>query len=270
MKSLRWRALAALCLGVATAGTRAEVVLYENDFETAVGAGWSSTSPYAWGLETTPADDTGGGFLGYFGGNDSTTLALAGLPTGLSSLTLQFDAYLMWSWDGNDTRPADGVPRGPDTFGFRSGIGGSVDSEQSWTFSHGNSTLSLQTFCGDEPAPCLPTTGALARYTLGYRFEILPTEEDLGSTAAAPMDSVYHFLWTVAHDGSANASFTFQSTGLQVRPDLDFPYLDEAWGLDNVRVLAMPVPEPRTVAFLATGLALVALGARRAGRRNRC
>lgn len=268
MNSLGRRTLAALGFGLAALAARAEVVLYANDFETAIGTGWSSTSTYGWGRQQTPAADTGGGFLGYFGGDTATTLTLTGLPSGIASLTLEFDAYLMWSWDGEDTRPVDGVPRGPDRFGFRSGAGGTAATEQSWTFSHGSATTGLQSFCGDSPAPCAPTTGAVSRYTLGYRFEIVPTEEDLDTTGAAPMDSVYRFAWTTPHDGSTTASFTFFSAGLQVRPDLEFPYLDEAWGLDNVRIIHTPVPEPAAATLLALGLGLLAITHRRGRRRD--
>lgn len=107
----------------------------------------------------------------------------------------------------------------------------------------------------------------MSRYTLGYRFEIVPTEEDLDTTGAAPMDSVYRFAWTTPHDGSATASFTFFSAGLQVRPDLPLPYLDEAWGLDNVRIIHTPVPEPTEAALLALGIAMLA-GVHRCSRRR--
>lgn len=267
MKSLGRRTLVALGFALATTALRAEVVLYANDFETTVGTEWSSSSIFGWGLQQTPSADVGGGFLGYFGGNNTTTLTLTGLPTGLSTLTLEFDAYLMWSWDGEDTRPVDGIPRGPDRFGFRSGAGGSSATEQSWSFSHGSAATGPQSFCGDSPAPCAPTTGAVSRYTLGYRFEIVPTEEDLDTTGAAPMDSVYRFAWTTPHDGSATASFTFFSAGLQVRPDLPLPYLDEAWGLDNVRIIHTPVPEPTEAALLALGIAMLA-GVHRCSRRR--
>jgi len=264
------RTLIALGFGLASLSARAEVVLYSNDFETTIGSEWSSTSTALWGLQQTPADDTGGRFLGYFGGDNRTSLSLTDLPAGLTSLTLEFDAYLMWSWDGEDTRPVDGVPRGPDRFGFQIGTGTPVIVGQSWTFSHGSATTGLQSFCGDSPEPCLPTTGALSRYSLGYRFEIVPTEEDLDTTGAAPMDSVYRFALTAGHDGSATAQFTFYSAGLQVRPDLDFPYLDEAWGLDNVRVIHSPVPEPTETALLALGLACLAALRRRITRREAC
>lgn len=262
MRTLRTGAWSLL---LAAGAAQAETPLYFNDFQTAVGSGWSSSSPYAWGIEATPAPDDGSRrFLGYFGGNDEVALTLSGLPTGAATLRLEFDAYFMWSWDGNDTRPVDGVNRGPDVFGFRVGPGATPDDTQSWTFSHGNPDLSRQSYCDGQATPCLPTTGAVERYTLGYRFDILPTEEDIASTQAAPMDSVYHFVWEGAATDT-EVTFTFFSQGLQVRQDLEFPYLDEAWGLDNVRITA--VPEPGIWALFLGGLALVGCR-RRPGRRS--
>lgn len=247
--------------GMALAGAaRADTILYFNDFQASRGDQWSTTSPYPWSLQSTPAPGDGSRrFLGYFGGDDVTTLSLTQIPASVSRLRLEFDAYLMWSWDGLDSRKVDGVSRGPDTFGFRYGSGGTPSTELSWAFSHGDAELSKQTFCDTLASPCLPTTGAVERYTLGYRFEILPTEEDMSSTKGAPMDTVYRFVHEFEHTGST-ASFSFFSRGLQVRKDLAFPYLDEAWGLDNVRVVAN-IPEPGSMVLLGVGL-LALMGSR--------
>lgn len=254
MRAQVFRLRALLVAGLMAVGiARADTILYLNDFQSSPGSQWSSTSPYAWGLQSTPVPSGGGRkFLGYFGGNDVATLSLSQIPSSVTRLRLEFDAYLMWSWDGNDTRQVDGVARGPDIFGFRYGAGGTASTESSWTFSHGHPDLSRQTFCDTLASPCLPTTGAVERYTLGYRFDILPTEEDMASTKAAPMDSVYHFVQEFDHTGST-ASFSFFSQGLQVRRDLAFAYLDEAWGLDNVRIVAN-IPEPGTEVLLGVGL----------------
>jgi len=46
MNSLGRRTLVALGFGLATTALRAEVVLYANDFETAIGTQWSTSSTY--------------------------------------------------------------------------------------------------------------------------------------------------------------------------------------------------------------------------------
>lgn len=258
------RLVLALAIGMSSAADAAEV--YFNDFQTSVGSGWSSTSLVPWGIEATPlpADDSRR-FLGYFGGDSSLSLTLTDLPVTTGTVEVEFDLYLMWSWDGVDTRPVDGVARGPDVFGFRVDGGAGPGPVRSWTFSHGNGALSQQSYCGGFAAPCAPTTGAEARYTLGYRFDILPAEEDLGSTTAAPMDSVYRLTGQAALSGSA-VTLTFFSQGLQVRDDLTFPYLDEAWGIDNLRV-SVAVPEPGPAALVLSGLLVLGCAGRRL-RRN--
>lgn len=257
------RLVLALAIGMSSAADAAEV--YFNDFQTAAGAGWTSTSPVSWGIEATPlpANDSRR-FLGYFGGDTSLSLTLNDLPVSTGTVEVEFDLYLMWSWDGDDTRPVDGVARGPDVFGFTLDGGAGPDPVRSWTFSHGNGALSQQSYCEGFASPCAPTTGAEERYTLGYRFDILPTEEDLGSTTAAPMDSVYRLTGQAALSGST-VTVTFFSQGLQVRDDLAFPYLDEAWGIDNLRV-SVAVPEPAPGALVLSGLLVLGLAGRRLRR----
>lgn len=238
----------ALLAGNAQAG-----VIYSNDFQSAVvGQEWASTSPYAWGTQSTPVPaDSSRKFLGYFGGNDVTTLAVSGIPGDTTKIRLEFDAYLIWSWDGNDTRQINNIPLGPDVFGFRN-----EQMEQSWTFSQGVGT---QSYCDSGMAACVPTTGAVERYTLGYRFEVDPITADIVTTKGAPMDSVYHFVWEGLHTGPST-TFEFFSKGLQVRTDLPFPYMDEAWGLDNVRISAFStsIVEPSTLwLMLAGGLSII-------------
>lgn len=261
------RLVLALAIGMSSAADAADAAeVYFNDFQTSVGSGWSSTSPVPWGIEATPlpADDSRR-FLGYFGGDTTLSLTLTDLPVTTGTVSVEFDLYLMWSWDGEDTRPVDGVARGPDVFGFSVDGGAGPGPVRSWTFSHGNGALSQQSYCEGFAAPCAPTTGAEERYTLGYRFDILPTEEDLGSTTAAPMDSVYRLTGQAALSGSA-VTLTFSSQGLQVRDDLTFPYLDEAWGIDNLRV-SVAVPEPAPAALVLSGLLVLGLAGRRLRRR---
>jgi len=263
MKTVVSSVLAAgLSLGAVVASANTNVTVYQNDFQASViGSEWTSNSQYSWGTtETVSTTDADRRFLGYFGGNNVTTLTLTGLPADVISLQLEFDAYLLWSWDGNDTRSMNGVMAGPDVFGFQYGNGAGPGTRSEWTFSHGDPATQPQSYCEGAGAGCAPTTGAEERYTLGYRFQITPMEPDMATTANAPMDSVYRMTWQGAHAGST-ASFSFYSRGLQVRPDLSFAYLDEAWGLDNVRVtavLAAPIPEPATWASMLAGVALMA------------
>lgn len=243
---------------LAASAVRANVV-YSDDFQhTSTGAEWSSTSPYQWGIQTAPDGSGTRNFLGFFGGNDVTTLSVTGIAANANTIRLEFDAYLIWSWDGNDTRQINHIPLGPDIFGFRYG-----QTEQSWTFSH---SVADQSYCGAGIASCVSTTGAVERYTLGYHFGIAPVDEDIVTTQNAPMDSVYHFVWEGLHAGP-NATFEFFSKNLQVRPDLAFQYQDEAWGLDNVRVSAFNasvVPEPSSAwLMIAGGLVMMGLIARR-------
>jgi hypothetical protein len=234
--------------------------LYFNDFQSGSALSeWSSTSTQPWGMQTAPDGSGTRNFLGFFGGDDATKLTLNTVPGNATRLRLEFDAYLMWSWDGNDNRSVNGIPLGPDIFGFRYGAAGASLMEQSWTFSHGDPALSPQSYCDNlGGSSCLPTTGAVERYTLGYRFGIDPVDADKATTTNAPMDSVYHFVWEGLHAGP-NATFEFFSKGLQVRDDLAFKYQDEAWGLDNVRISAFPaavtaVPEPATWHLMGMGM----------------
>jgi hypothetical protein len=238
------------------------ITVYENDFQgDIVGSEWTSDSPYSWGTtETVSTTDGDRQFLGYFGGNNIATLTLTGLPADVISLQLEFDAYVLWSWDGNDIRTMNGVMVGPDVFGFQYGNGTAPGARNEWTFSHGDPATQPQSYCEGAGSSCAPTTGAEERYTLGYRFQIDPMDADLASTTNAPMDSVYRMAWEGVHTGNT-ASFSFYSRGLQVRPDLSFAYLDEAWGLDNVRVtavLAAPIPEPSTWVSMLAGAAVMA------------
>ena len=258
------------------AGSVQSAPLYFNDFQSGgLLSGWSSTSTQPWGIQTAPDGSGTRDFLGFFGGDNVTTLTMNTVPAYATMLRLEFDAYLMWSWDGNDNRSMNGVALGPDIFGFRYGTGGASLMEQSWTFSHGDPALSPQSYCDNlGVGSCLPTTGAVERYTLGYRFGIDPVDADKATTANAPMDSVYHFVWEGLHTGP-NATFEFFSKGLQVRPDLALQYQDEAWGLDNVRISAFPatitvsaVPEPATWHLIGAGMLMLLFSTSTLFRRN--
>jgi hypothetical protein len=90
---------------------------------------------------------------------------------------------------------------------------------------------------GDHPAE----TGATEIDTLGYTIDY---GAPLGVRAA---DSVYHFMFSLPHTANA-VTFNFSALGLEALSN-------ESWGIDNVRVVA--VPEPSTCALLMAAGALI-------------
>lgn len=200
------------------------IVLYEHDFQSAVGAEWShavrtdAPTPYPFSART---------FLGEFG-NQTVSLTLSGMSA-YSSLVLDFDLYLIRSWDGSSAGTA--VDYGNDAFKVTLGNGVVLLDE---TFSNGNPAgqsygpLALNTY----------HTGAAETYSLGYVFH-----DGIQQTSQV-MDSVYHLNFAFANTSDL-LTVNFTGYGLQ---GLD----DESWGLDNVRVSA--VPEANSATLLGLGL----------------
>lgn len=253
MKSLAGKFALALCLLLGAAGARASTAFYEHDFQWDVGA----AAPYGWSagtIQSAPETDYGGWrrFLGEFV-NQEVTLSLTDLDPH-AFVQVEFDLYLLRSWDG------ESAEYGKDYFGLR------ADGSQLFkeTFSNGGA---LQTYCG---AACVagqsfydPMTGAAERYSLGYTFDNwLPESPKYGTSEV--MDSVYRFSFTFAH-GASDLALGFFGEGLQpVWVEREGGgYWDESWGLDNVSVYLLPVPEPGTWALLLAGLMLLAAAARR-------
>lgn len=198
--------------------------IYTNSFENAVGSEWSVNT-----ISVTPIGDRH--FLGEFS-NAPATLSLSGVSTGL--VTISFDVYFIRSWDGNNQ------DFGPDYFNVA--INNSLYLSE--TFSNGD--LSVQPNASQ----------ASERYTLGYSYyNGLPGY----NVTYANMDSVYHFVLTLSNVSDL-LGITFWGQGLQDNyvTGLDgSSYLDESWGLDNVIVDVVPVPEPSCIWMLFAGMVIL-------------
>ena len=184
----------------------AAAFFYFNDFEGAVGSEWSNTS-----VATTPVGARK--FLGVFS-NNSVSLTLSGIPDN-SPVTVEFDLFILNSWDGNG-------PNGPDYFTLL-GDGAQLI----------NTTFANVQLPQSYPGPYLSNnpsrTGAVESNTLGYTFY---------------GDTVYHISQTFTHS-NGNLVITFVASNLQ-------GWTDEGWGLDNVGVNAVPLPG--TLMLLGSGL----------------
>jgi hypothetical protein len=198
---------------------RQQVLIYANDFEdpARVGSEWSRRP-----LSVTPVGARH--FLGELSGQ-TTSLSLASLPPH-TQITVAFDLYVIRSWDGSDPN------FGPDhwrLFVENGKLEGPTLLDT--TFSNAvipspGATNNLQSFGGLGATGLFPAfTGAAEVDTLGYTVQRVSGEVE-------PMDSVYHFTFTLDHTAS-QIRFVFQGLGLQ---GVD----DESWGLDNVSVSATP------------------------------
>jgi len=246
--------LSVLIFSVLAAQANATII-YFNDFQSgSVGSEWSSSVIGAIPVDAVPKPNSvySGGFLGQFGGNNSATLTLTGLSAGL--VTLSFDTYFIRSWDGNDTT------YGPDY--FKVNVDNSLTLLNN-TFSNGNPAG--QSYVGNgikapeyQKSTNTSMTGSLQQYSLGYYFY----DGTNGNTNQA-MDSLYHFDFSF-YNTLSSLQITFAGIGLQdnyvTGPDGNYliasdgkPYLDESWGIDNVQVDVMPVPEPASFLLLLAG-----------------
>ena len=206
-------------------------VVYQNAFEgTPDLAGWSRQS-----LATTPTmamkpDGTGlgadqRGFLGEFARNQSTTLILNGLAEH-TVLTVEFDLYVIRSWDGNNATCGGNASNNKAGDQWSVSLAGRADPILKTTFRNWNNDT--QEFAGpDYPnGGAAARTGAVAVNQLGYTFTT--------GGKTYQLDAVYHFSLPVVHSGPT-AELTFAGHGLQ-------GLADESWGLDNVRVSTSTVP----------------------------
>ncbi|OPY13333.1 MAG: hypothetical protein A4E66_00815 [Syntrophus sp. PtaB.Bin001] len=232
-----------LCL---TVPARAGIV-YFNDFSSTPGAEWSSTSTRASNGESYLASTSGYGF-----GNGTVTLTLTGLTVGASA-TIDFDLYVIGSWDGN------GVPGNnpsypdwarPDNWGVTvNGITQIYTNFVHYTYNGQTqaypSMLAPLGSGGSNPA----RTGATATDHLGYGTGYYG-------------DTTYHFSIPVGNLTSSTLTVAFTSYQTE-------GYSNEGWGLDNVKVTSsVPTPIPASLLLFAPGLLGLATFRRRFDKRR--
>ncbi|MGA1825259.1 MAG: PEP-CTERM sorting domain-containing protein [bacterium] len=101
--------------GVVKLANALPVEIYSNNFESSIGSEWSDTQ-----INYSPIL---GNYHGDYYLSQGSTLTLTGIQPH-TQLSLEFDLYLFYTWDGNDTY------YGPDWFG----LDGDIDME--WTFTN--------------------------------------------------------------------------------------------------------------------------------------
>jgi hypothetical protein len=166
-------------------------LIYFNDFNADVGSEWSSTY-----RSTTPVGNRK--FLGVFS-NHNVRLTLPPYPEG--EVTVNFDLFVLRSWDGNGSY-------GPDYFTLQ----GDGQILLHTTFSNGFGGRN-QSYPGDYNSSYPDRYGAVENNTLGY-----------GTGGWG--DSVYT-ITKKFHHISGNILVNFIGSHLQ-------GWTDEGWGLDNV------------------------------------
>jgi hypothetical protein len=180
-----------------------KTVYFKNFNAGPAGTEWS-TAP----VSTSPS---GQRFLGELG-NSNTTLTIDTLPAH-TSLVLEFDIYIIDSWNGNG---GIGDASAPDLIEI-SVVGGAVLKRT--TFS--NKPSDVQAFPGDYPGGQNQAgAGAFGKSTLGYDQD----SDHFG-------DASYRLRLTFNHTGgSIVIRFASQQTSGQ----------NERWGIDNVRLSRAP------------------------------
>jgi hypothetical protein len=203
-------------------------VLYSDDFTSGAGGEWSNNAT---------ALSNGEYFLGssaYGFGALNNSLLLSSLPTH-TNITLNFDLYIIRSWDGNGQN------------------GGGTDN---WQLTADGQTLLYTNFANYTVGNTQAFPNQLPPYGSGGSFDPQTGAFEighLGNTVANWEDATYRLSFTFNHTApTLNLVFSsFQNQSAD----------DEGWGLDNVTITSS-VPEPSELLLFSAG-ALGILGYRK-------
>jgi PKD repeat protein len=195
------------------AGSPSYTGLYSNNFNTAIGTGW--TFPATVPVTATPAIKSwnGGSVLGNMGAQQAI-LNLTNIPSH-DFITVDYDLYIHDSWDGNNTNS------GPDVFNMI--VNG--DTSIHTTFSNWNfSPYNTQAYPNNIPASNPNFTGALATN--------LPTA---CNSSVSTLSAKYHISKTIAHT-AASLTLLLEAVGTEIA-------CNESWSIDNL-VIQRRTPAP--------------------------
>ncbi len=187
--------------------------LYSNNFNTAIGTGWTfpATNP----VTATPTLKSwnGGTVLGNMGAQQAI-LNLTGIPNH-DFITVDFDLYIHDTWDGNNTSS------GPDVFNMKVDGSSVVNTTFSnWSFNPYNE----QAYPNNIPATNPNFTGAITTN--------LPTA---CNSAVSTLSTKYHITKTIAHTASS-LTLLLEAVGIEVA-------CNESWSIDNL-VIQRRTPAP--------------------------
>mgnify|MGYP000508562102 CR=1 FL=1 len=211
------RTAGVLCVLACVGGVASGQSIYSADFE-------GGTAGPEWSLTALSQSPSGRNFLGRLG-NDAAVLTLSNVPA--QTVQLEFDLYIIGTWDGNDNP-------GPDRW-MLDLVGG--QTLLSTTFAVGDETSwRTQAYPNAEGAGANTNrSGATENNSLGY------------IVYGFQRDAVWHMTYQFENTDPTLA-VRFSAAGLQQLED-------ESWGLDNVGLTLIPAPGAAGVLGLA-GLAM--------------